>query len=92
MCDVYEQMLNGCLVLSFLVQESGARRGGGGAGRGAAEDLDDSAMSAYDPYGRHKSVYRGIRLHEDTDRKAQVTSNMRSMSVKREAFIAVNFS
>jgi hypothetical protein len=36
--------------------------------------MDDSAMSAYDPYGRHKSVYRGIRLHEDTDRKAQVTA------------------
>ena len=36
------------------------------------DDGDDSALSAYDPYGRNKHVYRGIRLHEDTDRKTQV--------------------
>jgi hypothetical protein len=51
---------------------SSSSSGAGVRPRAAGEELDDSAMSAYDPYGRHKDVYRGIRLHEDTDRKAQV--------------------
>jgi hypothetical protein len=60
------------VVLQGGTGSSSSSSGGGVRPRAAGEELDDSAMSAYDPYGRHKDVYRGIRLHEDTDRKAQV--------------------
>jgi hypothetical protein len=69
--------------LSVLLQHGSSSIGSGAAGqvrpRGAGEEVDDSAMSAYDPYGRHKSVYKGIRLHEDTDRKALVRLQARAL-------------
>lgn len=49
-----------------------ASRGGGEA----EEEGEDNAMSAYDPYGRHKQVYKGIRLYEDEGQKEKVESFM----------------
>ena len=39
---------------------------------GDREEDNHSALSAFDPYGRHLQVYRGIKLFEDATRKEQV--------------------
>ncbi len=44
-----------------------------GAGGDADNYYDDSAMSAYDPYGRHSHIYKGVHLTEDTDHKEYVS-------------------
>ena len=50
-------------------------------------DGDDSAMSAYDPYGRHKNVYKGVRLHEDSNHKEQVLICKANSSFYQVAFV-----
>ena len=62
-----------CVPVAVPVQEAEALQRKRQARAAAAEECDDSALSAFDPYGRHKSVYKGIRLHEDTDRKELVS-------------------
>lgn len=39
---------------------------------GDREEDNHSALSAFDPYGRHLQVYKGIKLYEDSARKEQV--------------------
>lgn len=36
------------------------------------EEDNHSALGAFDPYGRHQQVYKGIKLYEDSARKEQV--------------------
>lgn len=48
--------------------------GNGKSGNGETDNCyDDSALSAYDPYGRHNHIYKGVRLTEDTDHKEYVS-------------------
>jgi len=43
---------------------------------GDREEDNHSALSAFDPYGRHLQVYKGIKLYEDSVRKEQVGAHL----------------